>query len=129
MLGCSPHSQAGRMSEIDLLTLARSTTENQISLFTQVITITFAMIVGIYYFLHQARTAMKVFAFAAYIIGMLLFLGEMLLETSLKTRAILAMADIPHPNAITLEYVALSHSWLSTATIILFNGSFWLLAF
>jgi len=56
------------MSEIDLLTLARSTTENQISLFTQVITITFAMIVGIYYFLHQARTAMKVFAYAAYLV-------------------------------------------------------------
>lgn len=117
------------MSELDLLNLARSATENQITLFTQVITITFAMVVGIYYFLHRARTAMKVFAFAAYLVGMLLFLGEMLLETNLKYQVLLSMAAIPHPSPVAVRYLALNDTWLSTATRVLFNGSFWLLAF
>lgn len=115
------------MTELDLLNLARSATQNEISLFTQVITITFAMIVGIYYFLHQARTAMKVVAFGAYLIGMLLFLGQMLLETSLKIEAILSMKALPHPSAVTQEYIALGNSWLGHATTTLFNVAFWIL--
>src|ERR1700742_5197220 len=117
------------MTQLDLLDLARSTTANEISLFTQVITITFAMIVGIYYFLHQARTAMKVFAYAAYLVGMLLFLGEMLLETNLKLQVLESMKYVPHPSGVTIRYLALNDAWLSTATRVLFNGSFWLMAF
>src|ERR1700742_4218248 len=117
------------MTQLDLLDLARSTTANEISLFTQVITITFAMVVGIYYFLHQARTAMKVFAYAAYLVGMLLFLGEMLLETNLKLQLLASMGALPHPDPVIVRYLALNSTWLSTATRILFNGSFWLMAF
>ena len=115
------------MTELDLLNLARSTTQNEISLFTQVITITFAMIVGIYYFLHQARTAMKIVAFGAYLVGMLLFLGQMLLETSLKYQVLLSMKAIPHPSAVALEYIGLTNTWLGHATALLFNGAFWIL--
>ena len=116
------------MTELDLLNLARSATQNEISLFTQVITINFAMVVGLYYFLHRARTAMKVFAFAAYMIGMLLFLGEMLLETNVKLEVLTSMKALPHPTALTQYYLALNDSWLAHATIILFNGAFWILA-
>jgi hypothetical protein len=115
------------MSELDLLNLARSTTTNVISLFTQVITINFAMVVGLYYFLHRARTAIKIFAFVVYLIGMLLFLGEMLQETSLKIVILMAMHALPHPSAVTQEYIGLSSSWLATATVILLNGAFWIL--
>ncbi|MBS0275194.1 MAG: hypothetical protein JSR55_12560 [Proteobacteria bacterium] len=115
------------MTELDLLNLARSATENEISLFAQVITINFAMVVGIYYFLHGARMAMKVFAFAVYLIGMLLFLGQMLMETSLKIEVLNAMRALPHPSVVTQDYVGLSGTWLAHATSLLFNGAFWLL--
>jgi hypothetical protein len=115
------------MTELDLLTLARSTTANEISLFTQVITINFAMVVGLYYFLHRARTAIKIFAFAVYLIGMLLFLGEMLLEASMRARLILSLKALPHPSPVALEYVGLNDTWLSHATSLLFNAAFWVL--
>jgi hypothetical protein len=115
------------MTELDLLTLARSTTANEISLFTQVITINFAMVVGLYYFLHRARTAIKVFAFAVYLIGMLLFLGEMLLEASMRARIMLTLMGMPHLSAVTQEYVGLNDTWLAHGTSLLFNGAFWVL--
>ena len=115
------------MTELDLLNLGRSITSNELSLFTQVITINFAMIVGIYYFLHRARTAMRIFAFIAYAVGMLLFLGQMLIETSVKVVALRSLAALPHPNEVTQEYIGINHSWLETATSLLFNGAFWIL--
>ena len=54
------------MSEIDLFNLARATTAVEIGYFTQMITINFAMIVAIYYFLNQANLPMKILAFIAY---------------------------------------------------------------
>lgn len=57
------------MSELDILNLARSRGHSISSEFAQVITITFAMVVAIYYFLHQAGSRMKVFAFAIYTCG------------------------------------------------------------
>ena len=74
------------MTELDLLAFARSAVQNEISLFTQVITITFAMIVGIYYFLNQARFMMKLFAFIAYLIGALLFLARCCLKPTCVSR-------------------------------------------
>ena len=38
------------MSELELLNLARSTTEHEVTWFAQMITINFAMVVAIYYF-------------------------------------------------------------------------------
>jgi hypothetical protein len=50
------------MSEQELLSLARSITANEVSWFGQIITINFAMIVGIYYFLNRAQITLKLFA-------------------------------------------------------------------
>ena len=47
------------MSELDLLSLARSCGQSVNSDFAQVITITFAMVIATYYFLHQAGIRMK----------------------------------------------------------------------
>src|SRR5512146_1596524 len=115
------------MTELDLLNLARSVTQNEIGLFTQVITINFAMVVGLYYFLHRARTAIKVFAFVVYLIGMLLFLGEMLMETGVKVATFQQMREVPHPSQLIQYYLALNASWLAHATAALFNVAFWIL--
>jgi len=48
------------MSELDLFNLARAITAVEIGYFTQMITINFAMIVAIYYFLNQANVVMKI---------------------------------------------------------------------
>jgi hypothetical protein len=118
----------GSVSELDLLNLSRSITEHQVSWFAQMITITFGMIVAIYYFLHRARLTLKVFAFFAYTIGMLVLLGEMLLETNVKAGVIEALRALP-PNQLsrpTVHYLAVFDSWVSLVTSLTFNLSVWL---
>ena len=112
------------MTQLELLNFARGALQNEIVLFSQVITITFAMIVGIYYFLNQAGLRMKLFA---YLIGMLLFLGEMLLESNMRVSAVTELHKIPHPMAVVQRYVELNETWLSIGTTVLFNSAFWLL--
>jgi hypothetical protein len=115
------------MTELDLLTLGRAATQSEIGDFTQVITINFAMIVAIFYFLNRAQIAMKLFAFIAYMIGMMMFIGQMLLETSLKYTVRESLKALPHPSAVTQEYVGLSGTWLGVGTSILFNFAIWIL--
>jgi hypothetical protein len=115
------------MSETDLLNLGRSITANEVSWLGQVITINFAMVVGIYYFLNRAGLALKIFAFVAYMLGMLLYLGEMLIETSLKFQVMSQLRGLPHPSPLARQYVGVNDSWLGTATSVVFNSAFWLL--
>ena len=115
------------MTELDLINLGRSMTSNEIGLFTQIITVTFAMIVAIYYFLQNASLAMKIFAFVAYTFGFFLFFGEMLLEQSMKIVLIGTLKAFPHKSYVGQEYAGLTDSWLSHVTAFLFNGSIWLL--
>jgi hypothetical protein len=117
------------MTELDLLDLGRSITTNEVSWFGQVITINFAMVVGIYYFLHRAKLMLKLFAFVAYTMGMLLYLGEILLESGVKIMVLASLQALPHKSAITLEYLGMQSSWVGYTTIVVFNGSFWVLWF
>ena len=116
------------MSELDLLNLARSTTEHEVAWFAQMITINFAMVVAIYYFLHGAKIALKVFAFFAYSVGMLVLLGEMLVETNIKEGVIETLRALPpeHLSRPTIHYLAVFDSWISLTTRITFNLSVWL---
>src|ERR1700712_4310157 len=126
-----PLTNAGKrerlMTELDLLNLGRATTQNEIGDFTQVITINFAMIVAIYYFLNRAQTTMKVFAFFAYMVGMAMFIGQMLLETSMKYTVREALKALPNPSRVTQEYIGLSGTWLGIGTSLLFNVAIWIL--
>src|SRR5450432_3614229 len=73
--------------------------------FAQVITVTFAMMVAIYYFLHQAGIRMKVFAFAIYTCGMLAYLGMMLLESAVAFGAQRALRATPQAaQALPTQY-------------------------
>jgi len=116
------------MSELDLLNLARSTTEHEVTWFAQMITINFGMVVAIYYFLHGAKFPLKFFSFFAYTVGMLVLLGEMLVETNVKAGVIEALRALP-PETIsrpTVHYLAVFDSWVSLITRVTFNLSVWL---
>jgi len=119
------------VSELELLNLARSTTEHEVTWFAQMITINFAMVVAIYYFLHGANLTLKRFTFFAYTVGMLVLLGEMLVEANVKEGAIESMRALPmeHLSRPTVRYLVVYDSWLSLLTRITFNLSVWLLLF
>jgi hypothetical protein len=116
------------VSELDLLNLARSTTEHQVTWFAQMITINFGMVVAIYYFLHGAKLTLKIFTFFAYSVGMLVLLGEMLVETNVKAGVIEALRALPseHLSLPSVHYLAVFDSWVSLVTRITFNLSVWL---
>ncbi len=117
------------MSQADLLNLARSCGQSISSDFAQVITITFAMVIAIYYFLHQAGIRMKIFAFAIYTIGMLAYLSMMLLESALAMGTQKALRAIPQ-NALELPtqyYLGARSGWLGTTAAVLLNLVFWIL--
>jgi hypothetical protein len=117
------------MSELDLLNLARSCGEASDSEFAQVITITFAMVVAIYYFLHQAGIRMRVFAFAIYTCGMLTYLGMMLLESGVLTGTIKSLKAIPLAARTlpTQYYLGVRASPVGTISQLLLNLVFWVL--
>ena len=117
------------MSQAELLNLAHSCGQTLNSDFAQVIAITFAMIVAIYYFLHQAGIRMKIFAFAVYTIAMLAYLGMMLLESGLALGTQKALRAIPQ-NALELPtqyYLGVRASWVGTTAAVLLNLVFWIL--
>jgi hypothetical protein len=117
------------MSELDLLNLARSCGQIISSDFAQVITITFAMVVAIYYFLHQAGIRMKIFAFTIYTIGVLAYLGMMLVESSVILGAVQALRAIPTTEQAqaTQNYLGIRASWVGVTSSILLNLVYWIL--
>lgn len=71
---------------------------------------------------------LKLFAFAAYLVGMLLYLGEILIESNLKSVVLRSLGEIPHRSQLVQGYWEINESWLGSLTALLFNGAFWLLA-
>jgi len=120
---------AATLSELDLLNLARSCGQTISGDFAQVITITFAMVVAIYYFLHQAGIRMKIFAFAIYTCGMLAYLGMMLLESGVIMGALRALREIPRAEQSlpTQSYLGMRMSWVGTTATVLLNLVYWVL--
>jgi hypothetical protein len=115
------------MGELDLLNLARSCSANITADFAQVITINFAMVVAIYYFLNEAKIGMRVFAFLVYLIGMFMYVGVMLVESNLKFTTLQALAALRSPSSVTARYVSLNDSWLAHTTSALENVALWVL--
>ena len=117
------------MSELELLNLARSTTEHQVAWFAQMLSVNFAMVVAIYYFLHRATIALRLFSFFAYTVGMLVFLGQMLGETNVKVGALEALRALPVAllSRPSVYYLAFLDSRVALITRVTFNLSVWLL--
>ena len=116
-----------QVNPLDLLALIRCCDQQIAALFEEMITINFAMIVAIYYFLNRAKLTLKAFAFLFYAVGMLAIFGMMLRETNIKmvvVREIDAMHDRPD---LLAAYHDLSHSWLFQDTTIFINAAHYLL--
>lgn len=92
------------------------------------ITLNFGMVVAIYYFLHSAKIALKLFTFFAYAVGMLVLLGQMLVETNIKQGAIESLRALPadHLSRPVVRYLSVYDSWVALSTRITFNLSVWL---
>ncbi|MEO6871500.1 MAG: hypothetical protein ABI233_04685 [Chthoniobacterales bacterium] len=117
------------MTELDLLNLARSVREGSNSEFAQIITITFAMVVAIYYFLHQAGPRMKIFAFVIYTFGMFMYFGLMVEDANFATGVLRALQQIPlaSQSPPTQSVLAVKASWVGTTVTVLLNSVYWVL--
>jgi hypothetical protein len=117
------------MSETDLLTLAHAYNETITGAFGQIITITFAMVIGIYYFLNQAKIGLRIFAYIVYSIGMFLYFGLMLSSTNILVGVHEALQALPpdHISRPTAYLLAVNNSWVGLVESLLITGGFWIL--
>ncbi|HEY1614481.1 MAG TPA: hypothetical protein VGF97_12395 [Rhizomicrobium sp.] len=117
------------MSENDLLTLARAFNDSITSAFGQIITVTFAMVVAIFYFLNQAKTGLKIFAYVIYSIGMFLYFGLMLASSNVMFGIHEALKALPadHVSRPTAYLLAVNASWIGLVEGWLITGGFWIL--
>jgi hypothetical protein len=117
------------MGETELIGIIRDSSVYYATLFGEIITINFAMIVAIYYFLHDAPLKLKLAAFGVYAIGMLSLIGQMVIESNFKYIAIRALAALPPERLSPLGagYLQLRGSWLVVATTIFLSVSIWIL--
>lgn len=115
------------MTEADLLEMVRASSAQIAALYAQLISISFAMVVAIYYFLNRARMTMKLLSFAIYLVGALMFIGLMLEESNLKRVALDSLAALPEPSEATAGLLALQGGWLFQATAVFQNLGLWTL--
>lgn len=119
------------IGEVELIDAIRTSNQQIAALYGQVISINFAMVVAIFYFLNRSKLTIKVLAFLIYLIGMMMFIGLMLEESNFKRVALNALADIPAENlsAMSSGMLALHESWLFIATAVFLNAGLWAMIF
>jgi hypothetical protein len=117
------------MSELDLLNLARAESDDVLTAFAQIVTITFAMVIGIYYFLNQAKIGLKLLAYLIYSVGMFLYFGTMIAHSNIVFGINQALHALPqeHLSPPTLYLIAVNQSWIGKLESVLITGGFWVL--
>jgi hypothetical protein len=117
------------MTELDLLNLAHAAGDDVMSAFGQVVTITFAMVIGIYYFLNEAKIGLKLFSYLIYSIGMFLYFGVMISHSNIVVGVNEALHALPrgHLSRPAVYYLAVNDSWVHTWESALITGGFWVL--
>jgi hypothetical protein len=115
------------MGESELIGIIRDANAQYTVLFGQIITINFAMIVAIYYFLHRAPLLFRIAAFLFYAIGMLAMVGLMLQQGNYKIEALAALANISNRSQMGDSVLALNASWLLRTTSFFLNAGLWVL--
>lgn len=79
------------MSEYEILSLLENYTEQQMQLIVQVVSLHFALMVAVFYFLHRSGLIMKLAVFGLYTLGYSLFLG---LIYNLSIEVVAAQQDL-----------------------------------
>jgi hypothetical protein len=117
------------MSEAELIAIIRDVNAQYAALFGQVITINFAMIVAIFYFLNRTSLKLKLASFLFYTIGMLTLIGLMLQQANMKRLALQALEALPETQrgAVGSGLLAINDDWLFVASRVFLNGSLWVL--
>jgi hypothetical protein len=121
--------EEGVVGETELIGMVRDVNAQYAVLFSQIITINFAMIIAIYYFLHRSALLFRIAAFGFYAIGMLALIGLMLEQSNYKYQALLALRDLPQAkrSPVTDSLLAVNQSWLAETTTFFLNASLWVL--
>ncbi len=114
------------MGETELIGMIRDVDAQYAILFGQVITINFAMIVAIYYFLHRASLPFRIAAFGFYAVGMFAMIGLMLEQANFKSQALLALAREQH-SQFAASVLAIHQSQIFRGTALFLNMSLWVL--
>lgn len=117
------------MTEAELLEISHNMSADITSAFGQIVTITFAMIVGIYYFLNQAKLGLKIFAFAIYTVGMFLYFSLMIVASNVGLGVVESLQAIPQDQLSrpAAHLMAVRDSWVGTTESALITGGFWVL--
>jgi hypothetical protein len=117
------------MTEADLLEISHNMSIDITSAFSQVIAITFAMVVGIFYFLNQAKLGLKIFAYAIYTVGMFLYFSLMIVATNVGLGVFESLQAIPqdHLSRPAAHLLAVRDSWIGNVESALITGGFWVL--
>lgn len=79
------------MSEYEILSLLENYSSQQTGLIIQVVSLHFALVAAVFYFLHRSGIVMKAAVFVLYSIGNALFLG---LIYNLSLKVVAARADL-----------------------------------
>lgn len=98
------------MSEAEILSLLESYTGQQVQLIIQVISLHFALVVAVFYFLHRSGRAMKLAVFILYSLGNALFLG---LIYNLSLKVVAARQDLVAVREGGAELSAISQTILN----------------
>lgn len=117
------------MGEAELIGMVRDVNAQYAVLFGQIITINFAMIVAIYYFLHRSALLFRIAAFGFYAIGMLALIGLMLAQANYKYQALIALAALSaaERSRIGDSLLAVNRSGVFEVTSFFLNASLWVL--
>lgn len=101
------------MTEAEILQLLENYTEQQTQLIIQVVSLHFALVVAVFYFLHRSGWIMKLAIFALYTLGNSLFLG---LIYNLSIKVVAAREDLRAIEAGGATLSAISHTVLENLT-------------
>jgi hypothetical protein len=117
------------MTQAELFNLVQQVHDQYGALFAEVITINFAMIVAIFYFLHRLPLVLRGAVYGFYLIGMITLSGLMLHAANVKALAIATMQAIApaERSPVIAGYLALQDSWLFIAVGVFQNLSLWAL--
>ena len=117
------------MTEADLLEISHNMSADIAGAFGQVIAITFAMIVGIFYFLNQAKIGLKIFAYIVYSIGMFLYFGLMIVASNVGLGVFEALRAMPQDRLSrpTIHLLSVHESWVGGVESALITAGFWIL--